>query len=83
MAVEGDRTVKEPKQYTSTVSSKGQTTLPVGIRRLLRVEAGDTILYESDQDTVRIRKALPLDLSWARALERTLDEWTGPDDDDL
>lgn len=71
------------KQYTSTVSSKGQTTLPAGVRRLLHVEPGDTISYEPDQDFVRIRKALPLELSWAKALERTLDEWSGPDDDDL
>ena len=50
------------KAYTSSVSSKGQTTLP---------------------SAVRLRKATPLDLSWARAVESTLTEWNGPDDDDL
>ena len=68
---------------TSTVSSKGQTTLPVKVRKALGVQSGDVILYEIGEEQVRIRKARPLDLSWARALESTLDEWNDPDDDDL
>jgi AbrB family looped-hinge helix DNA binding protein len=68
---------------TSTISSKGQTTLPVKVRKALGVESGDVILYEIEEEQVRIRKARPLDLSWARALESTLGEWNDPDDDDL
>jgi antitoxin PrlF len=71
------------KAYTSSVSSKGQTTLPSAVRKLLRVQSGDSILYEMEKEAVRIRKATPLDLSWARAVESTLTEWNGPDDDDL
>jgi bifunctional DNA-binding transcriptional regulator/antitoxin component of YhaV-PrlF toxin-antitoxin module len=71
------------KAYTSSVSSKGQTTLPAAVRKLLRVQSGDSILYEMEKEAVRIRKATPLDLSWARAVESTLTEWNGPDDDDL
>ena len=69
--------------YTSTVSSKGQTTLPVKVRKALGVESCDMILYEIEDEEVRIRKATPLDLGWARALESTLTEWDGPDDDGL
>jgi hypothetical protein len=50
------------KSFTSTTSSKGQTTLPA---------------------TVRIRRATPLDLNWAKAVESTLTEWSSPADDDL
>jgi len=71
------------KAYTSSVSSKGQTTLPAAVRKLLRVQSGDSILYEMEKEAVRIRKATPLDLSWARAVESTLTKWNGPDDDDL
>ena len=68
---------------TSTVSSKGQTTLPVKVRKALGVRSGDVILYEIGEEQVRIRKARALDLSWARALESTLDEWNDPDEEDL
>jgi AbrB family looped-hinge helix DNA binding protein len=71
------------KALTSTVSSKGQTTLPAAVRRLLRVGSGDSLLYEVEKEAVRIRKATPLDAAWARAVESTLTEWSGPDDDDL
>jgi hypothetical protein len=53
------------------------------VRRLLRVGSGDSLLYEMEKEAVRIRKATPLDAAWARAVESTLTEWSGPDDDDL
>ncbi len=39
----------------STITSKGQTTLPAPIRRALRLKAGDRILYEIQGDSVVIR----------------------------
>ena len=39
----------------STITSKGQTTLPVSIRRALHLKAGDRILYEIQGDSVVIR----------------------------
>jgi len=68
---------------TSTISSKGQTTIPARIRSHLRIEPGDTIRYEVEDGTVRIAKTTPLDVEWARAAESTLTEWMGDDDDDL
>lgn len=67
----------------STISSKGQTTVPVAIRRSLDLHPGDAIAYEVDGDKVRIHKASRIDLEWARALERTLTEWQDGEDDDL
>jgi antitoxin PrlF len=40
----------------STVSSKGQITLPVEIRRMLGIKARDRITLESVGDTVVIRR---------------------------
>ena len=67
----------------STISSKGQTTVPVAIRRSLNLHPGDAIAYEVDGDKVRIHKASKIDLEWVRALERTLMEWQDGEDDDL
>jgi AbrB family looped-hinge helix DNA binding protein len=39
----------------STITLKGQTTLPVQIRRALHLQAGDKILYEIQGDAVLIR----------------------------
>lgn len=39
----------------STITSKGQTTLPAPIRRALHLKAGDRILYEIQGDSVIIR----------------------------
>lgn len=39
----------------STITSKGQTTLPAPIRRALHLKTGDRILYEIQGDTVIIR----------------------------
>ena len=73
----------ENKNLISTVSRKGQTTLPASIRRLLHIEPGDSIKYEIEDDVIRIRKAEGVDLEWAIAIESTLTEWSSPKDDDL
>jgi antitoxin PrlF len=42
-------------QKQAKITSKGQITVPVEVRRLLGVRAGDKLLFESDSDGVRIR----------------------------
>jgi antitoxin PrlF len=37
------------------ITTKGQITIPLAIRRLLGVQAGDTLLFESDKNGVRVR----------------------------
>ena len=37
------------------ITTKGQITVPLAIRRALGVRAGDTLLFESDKDGVRVR----------------------------
>lgn len=67
----------------STISSKGQTTVPVVIRRSLDLHPGDAIAYQVEGDKVSICKAAKIDLEWVRALEQTLTEWQDEEDDDL
>jgi len=44
------------------------------VRRELAVEPSDTIPYDLEEDGVCIRKASPLDVEWAKAVESTLTE---------
>ncbi|MGD0048249.1 MAG: AbrB/MazE/SpoVT family DNA-binding domain-containing protein [Bryobacteraceae bacterium] len=60
----------------SKITSKGQITLPKKVRDKLGVRAGDYLAYEVAGNTVKLRKAQPLDLPWLRAVSRTLaPEW--------
>jgi len=42
-------------QKESKITSKGGITLPVEVRRFLGVRAGDRLVFESDNNGVRIR----------------------------
>ncbi len=67
---------------TSKLTSKYQATIPAPIRRLLHLEAGDTIAFDIEGDDVRLRKARPLDLRFAQGLEGTLNEWVSEADEE-
>jgi len=67
---------------SSRLTSKGQATVPLPVRKKLHLEPGDTLVFEESQaGTVRIRKAEPLDLEFLKALERTLSEWNSDNDE--
>ena len=42
-------------QKQAKITSKGQITVPIEVRRLLGVRAGDRLLFESDSKGVHIR----------------------------
>lgn len=67
---------------TSRLTRKYQATIPAPVRRKLDLEAGDAILFEIEDDGIRLRKARPIDLEFARALESTLSEWSGEADEE-
>ena len=67
-------------QPTSRITSKGQTTIPREVRERLSLRAGDVIVYEVDQEEVRLRKQAPLDMAYLRAVQTTLSEWESPED---
>jgi AbrB family looped-hinge helix DNA binding protein len=68
----------------SKVTTKGQVTIPKEVRERLRIQAGDVLVYEFQEDGVLIvRKMEPFDAGWHRALSPTLaDEWNSPEDDE-
>lgn len=71
------------KRLISTLSQKGQTTIPQAVRETLGVKEGDVIQYEVEGEMVRLRKLERIDTEWTKALETTLSEWKGSGDDDL
>ena len=44
------------RQITSSVTSKGQATIPVEVRRLLGIEPGDKIAFILEEDGVRVAR---------------------------
>ncbi len=53
------------------------------MRAALHVSAGDLIAWEVGTDgTATVRRVLPLDLDYLRAVEGTLSEWAGSADEE-
>ena len=71
------------KNNSSSMSVKGQTTIPSKVRDYMNISPGDTISYIMENNEVKIQKVKDIDLEWASAVEGTLNEWKGTEDDDL
>ncbi len=68
---------------TSKLTTKSQATIPGKIRKILGLHPGDSVAFEVNDDRkVLIRKATPIDLEFARALEGTLSEWLSINDEE-
>ena len=68
--------------HTSKLTSKFQATVPTPVRKALQLRAGDMVGFELEGGEVRLRRATPLDLAFAEALEGTLAEWSDSEDDE-
>ncbi|NLA73991.1 MAG: AbrB family transcriptional regulator [Deltaproteobacteria bacterium] len=66
----------------SKLTKKYQATVPEAVRKRLKLNAGDIIAFEIDNDTVRLRKALPIDIEFSSALVSTLSEWGSQNDEE-
>ena len=66
---------------TSKLTTKYQATVPTSVRKVLQLKAGDMLGFEIIGDEVKLRRATPLDLAFTEALEGTLAEWGGKEDD--
>jgi AbrB family looped-hinge helix DNA binding protein len=42
-------------QKQATITSKGQITVPVEVRKMLGVRAGDKLMFENDETGIRVR----------------------------
>ncbi|MFA7281923.1 MAG: type II toxin-antitoxin system PrlF family antitoxin [Sterolibacterium sp.] len=65
------------------ITAKGQTTIPQDVRAALQVAPGDLIAWEVGADgTATVRRIHPMDVEYMRAVEDTLNEWTGAADEE-
>ncbi len=71
----------------STVSSKGQITVPIEVRKRLGLVPGTPVEFELKEEGVLLRKGAsgshPVDIVWAtlplgRPVDEILDEMRGP-----
>lgn len=68
---------------SSKLTRKYQATIPEKIRGILGLHSGDSVAFEiTPNEKVFIRKATPIDLEFARALEGTLSEWLSKHDEE-
>ena len=65
----------------STITQKGQATIPAEIRKKLDLHAGDKIGFEVTDGGVILRKISSFDYEYHRALSNTLSEWSSKEDD--
>lgn len=66
----------------STLTSKGQATIPAGVRKALNLKPGDVVMFEIKDHKAVIAKAEPFDYQYHRALSQMLSEWNSTSDDE-
>ncbi len=68
--------------YVSKLSAKGQITIPIEIRKAIRIEPGDFVAYELQGQFVKLRRITPFDAAFHSAISETLQEWNSPEDEE-
>lgn len=66
----------------SKVTTKYQTTIPLEVREKLGIRQGDMVAFELENGVVRLRRVVPLDVEYAKALADTLGEWSSENDEE-
>ena len=66
----------------STLTSKGQITIPAEVRKALNLKTGDRVMFEIKDHKAISAKTDPFDYRYLRALSQTLIEWNSPVDDE-
>lgn len=66
----------------STLTSKGQATIPAEVRKSLELKAGDKVIFEIIDHKVILQKAKPFDYRYHQTLSQTLSEWDSFEDNE-
>jgi antitoxin PrlF len=84
MAVGGSHPMRRPPRaasHISSVTSKGQTTIPADMRRRAGIEPGDKVRFSFDGDRIVIEKSQEVDDLWNAGQSAMLGEWHNPEED--
>ena len=66
----------------SRLTSMYQATVPVAVRRALRLKQGDAVQFQVDGNRVILRRQRAADRAYLKGLEANLPEWNSPYDDE-
>ena len=66
----------------TTVTAKGQVTVPKAIREALGLRQGDRLAWEVHNGEARVKVVTPLDLNHLQGLEANLQDWMNAADDE-
>ena len=69
-------------QHVSKLSTKGQVTIPAGLRKAIGIKPGDMVAYELRGKSLKIKKIDPFDAAYHVAVAETLGEWNSPEDEE-
>ncbi len=65
----------------SSVTSKGQTTIPADIRRELNIKPGDHVSFSIEAGRAVLEKVVAIDHAWNGGQSEMLGEWNDPEQD--
>jgi len=68
-------------RLTGRMGRNGRTAVPREVRERLGLAPGDSLVYEVEGETVRLRRLASADLAYLRTVQSTLSEWDSPEDD--
>ncbi len=68
--------------HVSKLSSKGQVTIPLEIRKAMGIKPGDLVAYELQGQFVKLKRITPFDAAFHSAISETLQEWNSPEDEE-
>lgn len=69
-------------QLTSKVTQKYQATIPQAIREKLKIDKGDRVMFEIENEKVVLKKVSPLDWEYLESVSATLSEWSSQADEE-
>jgi antitoxin PrlF len=70
-----------PTSETSRLTAKFQATIPASVRRALKLNKGDRIVFTIRGKDVLLQRATALDVEFAKAVSDSLTEWSSPADE--
>ncbi|MDH3910452.1 MAG: AbrB/MazE/SpoVT family DNA-binding domain-containing protein [Rhodospirillales bacterium] len=72
-----------PTMLVTKLTTKGQTTIPSRIRKALRIEPGDSVVFTlEDNGKVSLRRAEKFDAGFLKLATESFTDWSTPEADE-
>ena len=63
------------------MNGKYQVEIPLVVRKVLKLKAGDSVTFEMSNNGIRLHKAHPEHNNYLKSIEGTLSEWDSIEDE--